>query len=92
MKKINLQPYDSSFTYRGKTYFVKNIQQNVFTGLWSFDLHWKEGSILGLGITSGTSIIKGNGTPFNKLVFLDSVSENGDITNPSNTTLYILEE
>lgn len=92
MNKIQLQPYDSTFTYKGQTIRIKNVNQNPFTGLWTFDLYWKDGNILGVPISTGTSVIKGNGTPFNKLVFLDSVSSNGDITVPANTLMYILEE
>lgn len=92
MNKVQLQPYDSTFTYKGQNIQIKNVSKNPFTNLWSFDLYWKGGSILGVPITTGTSVIKGNGTPFSKLVFFDSVSSNGDITVPANVIMYILDE
>lgn len=92
MKVLDLKPTDVLFTYKGVQYTVRNMSKNKFTGTWSFDLYWKGGTILGVPITTGTSIIKGNGVPIKKMIFLDLVSSDGDVTYPANTRLYILED
>lgn len=92
MKSLKLTPNDSSFTHQGVKYEITNITQNMFTELWSFDLSWSSGKVCGVPITTGTSIIRGNGTPLHMAVFFDEVSQNGDVTYPNNTTLYILDK
>jgi len=91
MKTLTLQPEGCSFTYKGARYTLSNFSQNIFTNTWSFDLQWKDGLIRGVPITTGTSVIKGNGTPFPKLIFLDFKSKDGDVTVPANVKMLILE-
>lgn len=92
MIEIKLQPKDCMYNYFGQTLEFRNFTQNRFTGLWTFDFYYPDGHLLGVPISTGTSIIKGNGTPIYKMVFLDLVSQDGDVTVPANTRLYLLEE
>lgn len=91
MIEYQLQPKDSTLNYKGKQIRLINFTKNLFTGTWTFDLHYPNGSLLGVPISAGTSIIKGNGTPFYKLIFLDN-GATGDIKYPANSRMYILEE
>lgn len=91
MTVVTLQPRDCTFTYEGQTIKVRNFVKNKFTGTWSFDLYYPTGHLLGVPITTGTNVVKGNGTPFYKFVFVDNISLDGDVTFPSNTTLYVME-
>ncbi len=92
MRTFQLQPKDSSFSYQGETIEMKNFQKNTFSGSWTFDLYYSGGFNLGVPVSTGTNVLKGNGTPFFKFVFIDEVSVNGDLTLPSNAKLFILEE
>lgn len=92
MTIITLQPRDCSFAYQGTNIEVKNFVKNKFTGTWSFDLYYPDGFLLGVPITTGTNVVKGNGTPFGKFVFIDNISPEGDITYPANANLYVLED
>ncbi len=92
MTVLKLQPRDSMFSYKGNSIELKNFQRNSFTGVWTFDLYYPDGSLMGVPVSTGTNVLKGNGTPFFKFIFLDDVSNNGDVTSPSNTKLYLLEE
>lgn len=92
MIRYELQPKESTIVYDGKNITLKNFTKNPFTEVWTFDLYYPDGSLLGVPITTGTSVIKGNGTPFHKLVFLDTLSANGDLVSPSEAYMYILEE
>ena len=92
MTVVKLQPRDSTFTYKGTSIQVRNFVKNKFTGTWSFDLYYPNGFLLGVPISAGTNVVKGNGTPFRKFVFVDNISPTGDITYPANTTLYVMED
>lgn len=92
MIKYKLEPKDCTITYKGKGIDFRNLTKNPFTGVWTFDLHYPDGVLLGVPISAGTNVIKGNGTPFYMVVFLDEDSLDGDITSPKSTNLYIVEE
>lgn len=92
MKTLTLQPKDSVFQYQGKSIHLKNFHKNLYTGTWSFDLYYPDGHLLGVPITTGTNVLKGNGTPFFKFVFMDTTTTDGDASLPANIKLYLLEE
>lgn len=92
MMKLKLSPSNTRFTYQGKNIELKNFARNKFTGIWTFDAYWHGGCLHGVPISTGTNVVKGNGLPIFSFVFLDSVSQNGDLTVPDNATLYIWDE
>lgn len=91
MTVVTLQPRDCTFTFEGTSITVRNFVKNKFTGTWSFDLYYPNGYLLGVPISTGTNVVKGNGTPFKKFVFVDNLALDGDVTYPANASLYILE-
>lgn len=92
MLKIEVINSDISFTYNGDRISFSAPKKNAYTGLYTFDITWSEGSVLGVPVTSGTNVVKGNGTPFYKLVFIDDASTDGSITDIATTSAYVLEE
>ena len=92
MKEIPLTPTDSTFTYSGRKITMSNIKQNPYTNTWTFDLSWGTSKVVGIPITGGTNVVKGNGTPFVGLIFLDYSQTTGEVVNLDETHMFILEE
>lgn len=92
MKTLELSPTDVTFQYKGIACTMTNFQQNHFTGVWTFDLGYGDQIIYGVPITAGTSVVAGNGTIFNKIVFADFSQTKGVIKSLPNTKMFILEE
>lgn len=91
-RKLELSPYDKTFSYRGTSVGTFNYSKNPFTDLWTFDLRFNGEVVKGVPITGGSNVVKGNGTPFDGIVFSDPNSTNGDIEVVSRTEMLILEK
>lgn len=90
--EVPLGPDDVTFEYLGLPCSMSNFELNYFTKTWTFDLGWEDRVIRGVPISGGTNLVKGNGTPFYKLFFIDSTQTNGEIVSLPDTKMYILEE
>lgn len=92
MKEIPLNRSDTSFSYQGIEYTLSSMRENPYTGTWTFNLSWRDNKIYGVPVTGGTNIVKGNGTPFLQLIFIDYTRTDGDVVDLDNTRFYIIEE